>query len=176
MLETLFAILRTYFDICRLRLRPQDLPASQPLLATTLAAYTLTSALSALQTLPGGLAALAALLDVLLLTLLTDVALRMRGRRARFTQTLIALAGSGTVLSLLALPVLAGLSAADTGDALRFLLSNAWLGLLVWNVVVIAHIARHALSTSFSTGVGIAILYFALALAAFSLLPAPASG
>lgn len=164
-------LFKTFFDLCRLRLRPQDLPASQVLLRSVLVAYFLVSAATALTSLPLAPSLVGALVDVGLLGLLTGLALRARAVPERYTQTLTALAGTGTVLGLLALPVLAGMSAASTGPGLQALLSNLWLILLIWNLVVMGHIARHALSVSLPAGLAVAFLYLLVMLGVYALLP-----
>lgn len=165
----------TFFDLCRLRLGPQDLPVSPVLLRASLLAYGVCGFVSALIGLSPVWALAGTLLDVALLALLTGVALGLRRRPERYTQTLTALAGSGTVLGLISLPIVTALGLAPDGP-LQLLLSNLWLLLLVWNLVVIGHIARHALDLGMPAGLGVALVYFMILLGAYSLLPSGAGG
>lgn len=124
------ALLTLIFNLCLLRAKPQDLPASALLTGTTLAAYFLTGLLISLGRQSPGLALLAALADSAVLALLTHTVLLLRKHPERLAQTLSALAGTGAVTQLIAWPLLA---------------TPALLVLLVWSLAINAHILRHAL-------------------------------
>jgi len=83
---------------------------------------------------------------------------------ARLTQTLTALAGTGTLLGLCALPVIQLLSSGQATGQPSLLASMLWLLLFGWNLVVVAHIMRHALSVNFPVATGIAMLYTLVAI------------
>jgi hypothetical protein len=100
-----------------------------------------------------------ALLDSALLVVFIQLLLFLLQRGGRILQTLTAMAGSGTLLGLVALPlVLWGQPSQAEAQASGMLL-YAWLLLLVWNLLVAGHILRHALSTSLGIGIGVALLY-----------------
>ena len=105
-------------------------------------------------------AVLAALLDTLLLSVLCYVLLWARLLGQRFIQTLTALAGSGAMLGWFTVPLILWQKQVvmpATGIAvLPSILLLLWMG---WNVVVVGHILRHALSTAFVLGVGLAGAY-----------------
>lgn len=74
--------------------------------------------------------------------------LRLRGHRARLVQTLIALAGTGLLFTLALLPLIlhtAGLDLAGGPPPGTALLTFLVLTLLVWKLMVDAHILRVAL-------------------------------
>ncbi len=142
-----------FLDICLLRRGPQDVPASWALLKLSLVAYGLTSLLVQLVSVQPSTALLQALLDVGLLAGLTYAVLRALGHSMRFTQTLTALAGAGALLGLVILPVVIWMdreSASGSEPGLPVLVFFAWL---IWSVAVVAHVLRHALSTSLATAV-----------------------
>lgn len=150
--NSMYALFDAFFEICLLRKGPQDLPASWPLLKLSLITYGLSSLLSLLSTVEPPLALFQAVLDAALLAGLTYGLLRVTGHRPRFLQTLTALAGTGTLLGLIAWPLTLWMqteAAADTGTGLSFLL---FFLLLLWSIAVIAHILRHALSTTLGMG------------------------
>jgi len=151
-------ICREFFRICILQRKPQDLPASDTLLALCLIIYTTANVLVSLNkiTLPKALEA--SLLDSILVASITLVVLGLSHRTARWKQTLTALAGTGCIMSLAALPIIYGNTIAGT-DALRAVLFLLYMGLLVWNITVMGHILRYALDTSFVFGVIFALTY-----------------
>ena len=140
--------LMTFINLCLLRANPQDLPTAPALTVVTLLAYTLVSVGLALPDLGWERAALWAVLDTLVLAILTHSALLLRRFPERLYQTLTALMGSGALLGLLAWPVVA--------------LQNvtAQIIMLVWNLAVVAHILRHALSVPLALGILASLGYF----------------
>ena len=152
-------LIRAWFDICLFRKGPQDLPASGFLSGLSLACYVLVSFLVASSS--SGIVAgvqLAAL-DVVMLIVFVSVLLYLQTKTERLGQTLSAMAGSGSLMGLFAVPLVLLVDPGLPADQLSPLLIGSWLSLLVWNIFVMAHIMRHALSTSFAVGLGAAVLY-----------------
>ncbi len=151
-------ILNLFVDICFFRRGPQDLPASQTLLLATVAAY----ALSGLLVLPAEMTVsikfLHTAMDVALLFGLTSLLLRMRNFLVRLPQTIGALAGTGTLLQLVAWPLVNWLNGAPTADqsGLPLLLFIALFG---WSIAVTAHIIRHALEINRAQSVLVVMVY-----------------
>jgi hypothetical protein len=83
---------------------------------------------------------------------------------ARLIQTLTALSGTGTLLGLIALPVMQLLSSGQEAGQPFLLAGMLWLLLFGWNLLVMAHIMRHALSVNFPVAIGIAMLYTLVAM------------
>lgn len=148
-----------WLDICLLRVGPQDLPHSRVLLGLAMTGYTLVSFLLSLPAYPSLDAAQLALMDSILLVGFVAATLLLSGKFARFTQTLTALSGTGMLLGLLALPVVRLLTADQLAGQASPLAAILWLVLFGWNLVVLAHIMRHALSAGFFVALGIAVLY-----------------
>ncbi|MEZ5543334.1 MAG: hypothetical protein R3F42_15030 [Pseudomonadota bacterium] len=148
-------LLRFWFGLCVLAAAPQDLSASRTVLLVSTGSYLLVSMTLAAMT--GGFrdGAQAALLELGLLLLFVAGLLYLTGRPARIGQTLAALTGSGSLLGLPAVLLVAVTgAAATTGPA-----AVAWLLLLLWNLLVNAHIMRHALSGSLALGFGVSLVY-----------------
>ena len=99
------------------------------------------------------------LLDSALLVVFIQSLLLLLQRNARILQTLTAMAGSGCLLGLIALPLVLWGQPSEAEEQVSGLLLYAWLLLLVWNLLVAGHILRHALSTSLAIGIGVALLY-----------------
>jgi hypothetical protein len=155
-----FHLIKMFWDICAIKAAPQDLPASSFLLGLAVLAYLVTGAIVAAVQWPLSLAIPAALLDTLFLALMSRVLLWARMLSGRFVQTLTALAGCGAVMTVIALPLvlwqnLVGVTEANVPTLPSWLLM-IWM---VWNVVVVGHIIRHALSTVLPVGIGLAAVY-----------------
>ena len=146
-------------EICLLRAGPQDLPPARQFLVLTLIGYLLVDVLVTRVSFAGVQALWISLLDVVLMIALAYVSLRIRAKPERFNQTLAALAGTGQLLGLLALPVIQGLSMAHAAETPAPALAWLWLGILIWSLLVLGHILRHALELTLPTGVGIGVLY-----------------
>jgi hypothetical protein len=170
-------LLNTFIDICLFRKGPQDLPASPALLRLCLFAYgasglvilmidvTQLSIFSAL---------LLTLLDIGLMTAFCYGVLYVLSYLPRFTQTLTALSGIGTLLQLIALPLVIWIQRElriETGNASLPALLHFFL--LGWFLAVMGHIMQHALSTSRSVGVLYAVAYFATTVMIFRWLLPP---
>ena len=160
-LESLLALIRPFVDICLLRTGPQDLPASSTLLGLTLAAYTLSNLVGGIVSFGVKDAVAASLLDTGLLVALTASVLCAHRLRARVVQTLTALAGCGTLLMLIAIP-LSWVQLSTGPDNQLGLASLMFLALWVWNLVVFGHILRHALSAPLFVGLIVAGIFFAV--------------
>jgi hypothetical protein len=157
-------LILVWFDICLLRAGPQDLPASRELLGLSIASYALASFLLSLPGYPLVTAGQLALMDASLVVVFAATALYVTGKMARLMQTLTALSGTGTLLGLMALPVIQLLASGQEAGQPAVLAGLLWLVLFGWNLLVVAHIMRHALSVNFPVATGIAILYTLVAL------------
>ena len=152
-------LLTIWVDICLLRATPQDLPTSRVLLGLVLVIYTGVSFLISSTSAGTSTALQIALLDALVLIGFIAVILYLMNLRPRFTQTLTALAGAGSLVGLIALPVIHSIAAAQERDLLSEATLFGWLFLVLWSLLVTAHILRHALNVSFFFGAAMAMLY-----------------
>ena len=147
-----------FLDICLFRKGPQDTPASMALLKMCLAAYGLTSLLVLLVGIAAPVAVLQTVVDMLLLSGLLYLALRLYRYPRRFVQTLSALTGVGALLSLLALPLLFWIDGQPRGGNAEFP-ALLLLALMVWSIAVMAHILRHAFNVPVWVGALYALSY-----------------
>lgn len=150
------AVARQIVEIALLRRSPSDVPYSTTLLGVVVAV----SAAASL-----GAAHMQALSPMAVLVILVYTAafahgvLQMKGLAHRFVQTATALFGTDALLTLIALPLLN--ATVGAGGDVPPTLVLAYLGLLVWNVAIVAHILRHALDTRFGTAVFWAVAFLA---------------
>ena len=157
-------LIRAWFELCLLRRTPQELPASGYLLGVSLCCYGLVSVLVSSQSYAFNRALLLAGVDLGLLLVFVWSLLYLQNRTARINQTLSALAGSGSLMGLIALPLMLAVGPDAVTEPVPPLLVSLWLLLLLWNLFVMAHIIRHALSSSFAIGFGISLLYALLSM------------
>ena len=150
-------LLKTLLGICLWRANPQDLPTSNPLMFAALVAYGLVDVIGVLDSLSLNNALLAAAVDMLLLVAATHLVLRWRNLENRFPQTLLALAGCGALLSLLAWTT-AGLTRGGLDPAW------VWAPFLVWYILVFGHVLRQALAISMVASVTASFLYLVLSM------------
>jgi hypothetical protein len=162
MQSPLIMLYRLYFGICRFRRQPQDVPYSRELFGLTLAGYMLACVALNLVSYPLQPALTAGVVEGILLVAVTWALLGLRRLPQRWLQTATALAGVGTLFTLLAIPLFlwlsAGQAAAGRGGPAAILI----LMLIVWNIAVMAHVLRHALSGPFALGVLLALGYVIL--------------
>ncbi|MDX2456317.1 MAG: hypothetical protein QNL87_02295 [Gammaproteobacteria bacterium] len=152
-------LIRAWFDICLLRRGPQDLPAARFFLGFSLGCYALVSLLVAAPSFGVTDAARLAVVDTGMLAGFVTLLLYLKSKTERINQALSALAGSGCLMGLFALPLVLLVDPGQPADQVPALLGGFWLLLLIWNLFVMAHVMRHALSTSFAIGLGAAVLY-----------------
>ena len=153
----------SWLQQCLLRRAPQDDPLSYTALQWSIAAYVLMDLLQAGTSSDWPVSLGMTLLDTLVMILFVWALLRLMKKSARFVQTLTALAGTGTLLGIVGLPLM--LQAARTTqaeDAAAGILVLSWLLMLVWSIAVQAHIFRHALSAGYATGLLVAGLHMVL--------------
>ena len=151
-------------DICLLRRGPQDLPYSVSLLVAVAAAWTVLQlgvAVARAVPLNGVLAGAA--LELMFTLGALNVILTLRGLRNRFVQTATALLGCTLVFILLNVPILLLIgdppATVQQLNPLQILLVLVSLPLLVWKVLVDAHIFRHSFDVPYLSGVVIALLW-----------------
>lgn len=143
------------FELCLLRIGPQDLPRAPVLvlLSTGLNLLMVLVLLGRLgetpvQALKEGLFDLSLTFGVLLL------ALKARDHLGRFPQTASAIMLSNLLLNCLALPLMGWnqqTGAQEAGLLLRIL--------VVWDILVLGHILRHAFTLPLSQGVAASLLF-----------------
>ena len=165
----------SFFAICCFNKAPQDLPASREVWLSTVVAYILGSFLLTLISQDAAVSILSALIDTALLSLLTSTTLGFRGLSSRSLQTTTALFGTGFLFTLVAIPLSMLMSSLPETSVIVFPLFLFVISLLLWSIGVMAHILRHALSSSMFEGVLLAFLFvFVTTMIVTSLFPSTA--
>lgn len=162
------AFLSRLIGILLLRDGPQNLPAGYLPMLLAIGFYAAVSAVSMNLSETAEHPLRVVVLAVLLPLILVRIVLTLKGKPARWAQTLTALFGTGALLSLLSLPL--GLI---TGSEPSAPVVVASLVLFFWSFAVDGHIWRHALDTNFTTGLAVAVILFGISMFVISSLAGP---
>jgi hypothetical protein len=162
-------IILLYFDLCRLKAGPADMPASDKLLKSTLLAYFLLGIVISRIDSAWDVSIISSLADTLFMMAAIGIMLHLKGLSTRYQQTVMALAGAGIILDLIGLPLMLWLNNIDKleqGTSIALLLMIA---LMFWSLMVIAHIFRQALDIKAGSAAMITIIYTAMSLVVLGL-------
>jgi hypothetical protein len=158
---------RLYFDIALWRRGPQDVPGSPAVLPATVLVYIVITLLSILAAnaalpVPAGAArqpgAALILADVALIGLWYRLLLVWSGRRERWAQTLAAIFGCSAWLAAPSVLTSQLVLVMPSGGWLSMLALILTLTLLVWGMLINAHILRHTLERSLNACIALVIL------------------
>lgn len=168
-------LLQLFIDICLLRGRPQNLPASGFLFGLTLVATLVTAVPLLVYSFKGLTPALvAAAMDAALMLIFLRGGLYFLNLESRFLQTATAIFGSGAILNLVAVPIHLMVGVEPGSDVVSQLGGVLNLLLLIWSLVILGHILRHSLDIHLGGGIAIAVVYFMLILLLVQQLPGAA--
>lgn len=156
-------LLKLFIDICRLRAKPQDVPASNALLLLTMALAIVSGIVSISNSVyEVSQIILISLMDVAVTLILLSVSLNLMKLSSRLLQTATAIFGTGAIISLLSLPVMLLMNSSPENPGYQLLGALLYFALLIWGLTVMAHILRHSFELPLTGGLLIAIGYFLL--------------
>jgi hypothetical protein len=110
------------------------------------------------------------MLDATVLFAFSYVCLSLLGFRARFVQTVSALAGIGIAYHLLAWPLFIQLHGVTSGQQGVTIAALLMLLLISWQVLVFAHVFRHAMQLSMARALALSFGYLFLSMAVAEIL------
>jgi len=90
------------------------------------------------------------------------LSLQLRGKLARLRQTAIAMMGTNLLIGLLMMPFLYHVIAAEIAGESALVAFQFLLLLLIWDIMVFAHIIRHSLDIRLAYGFVISVGYLVL--------------
>ena len=160
-----------------LRAAPQELPYSLQTLVSYAVIYVLSGLVVLQSTLkPEDLIA-GLLLGFFIQLVFTYFVLRALNHRVRFVQTISAILGVGILFNLLSWPLFAMLADETINGSLKSTLSLLFLLLISWEVLVKAHIFKHALEMKMFSALALSFSLFFISIALSQLFfPAEAAG
>ncbi len=145
--------------MCLLKRQPQDIPASRELLTLTVGIYLLLNLLLAALDKTVTNTLLAGLVDTAFLLVFVYLLLLLCRKANRWSQTVTALAGTGILFGVLLIPLVLTLPDSNPMTSMEQIFYLLLYVIIIWYVVVMAHIFRHAISSSFVVGVFVSITY-----------------
>jgi len=154
-------LITRFLDICFLKAGPQDLPNSIWLMKFSLVVYFALAVISQLLEYSLSMSLAAAIAELILMMLIVAILLQLRGYSERFNQTVTAMAGTGTIISLIALP-LVNLASGISPDQMTFtdnVIMVLIMTVLLWSLMVTAHIFRNALEIKAGLAVALTVVY-----------------
>jgi hypothetical protein len=164
------SVLQKILALLILKSVPQDLPYS-PKLTVQLAAVYILSGIVVLQTTLSPDDTLTGILLGLLVQLLfTYFVLRALDKRPRFIQTFCAMLGVSILFNLLSWPVFALLADESINETLQATMSLVFLLIISWEVMVKAHIFKHALEMKMFGALALSFSLFFISVALSELL------
>ena len=160
-----------------LKSAPQDLSYSSRLTVQLVAAYMFSGFIVLQTTLNPDDMLAGILLGLFVQYVFTYLVLQALGRGSRFLQTFCAILGVGILFNLLSWPVFSVLSDVSTNETLKSSMSLAFLMLISWEVLVKAHIFKHALEMKMFSALALSFSLFFISLALSQLFfPAETAG
>lgn len=171
------SVLQKLLALMILKSAPQDLPYS-PQFAVQMAIVYIFSGLVVLQStlspddMLGGL-----LLGLFVQLVFTYLVLRALNRSARFVQTISAMLVVSILFNLLSWPVFIVVADATATEGLKATMSLMFLLIISWEVLVKAHIYRHALEMKMLSALALSFSLFFISVTLSQLLfPVQAAG
>ena len=162
--------LQKLLSLLFLKSAPQDLSYSSRLMVQLAAAYVFSGFIVLQTTLNPEDMFAGILLGFFVQYVFTYLVLQALGRRSRFLQTFCAILGVGILFNLLSWPVFSVLSDASLSDTLKSSMSLVFLMLISWEVLVKAHIFRHALDMKMFGALALSFSLFFISIALSQLL------
>jgi hypothetical protein len=142
-------ILRSFLEIVLLIRPPQDLPSDRRLLYTVILSYFLVGLLMLWPELGALVSGLVVVADIMVTMAFIQVVLHLKKHPQRMIQTLTAVMGAGTLISIMMLPLVYGIysSRQDGGEASSIVALGIYV-LFAWSITINAHIFRYAFDLS----------------------------
>ncbi len=157
------ALFNYFFELCLLRAKPQDIPASGILLGLVIVANVLVGVL-AFSGLYGGVARalMAGVVESLFFLTTLGLLLYFKGVTPRFNQAATALLGSSTLLAVILIPLYSMSGTGTDHTAVTAVADLGALALLIWSLLIMGHVIRHTIGITFGHGIMFAMTYFLL--------------
>ena len=157
-------LLLRFIAICRLRAGPADVPASPWLLRVAVLAYFISGIFVSHVDHRWSVSLVASAADTLFLLALAWLVLRVKQYGNRYLQTVTSIAGSNAIIALVSLPVLMLFRLVEPHGQLTMLVLLFVILLVIWNLMVTAHILREALELQAGMAVIVTVIYTVLSL------------
>ncbi len=157
-------IFSRFIDLCLFRASPSDIPASQQLMKVTLVIYFILMVIVNQLDVSWNTSLLISLADILVMIIFVRILLNFRNLKVRYVQVVTALAGSGCVMTIVAFPIMWWFYQTDPDQQATSIAMMMMIALLIWGLMVVAQIFRHALDVRSGTATIITIVYISISI------------
>ncbi|WP_438971126.1 hypothetical protein [Methylophaga sp.] len=157
-------LLQRFFQICLFKAGPADLPTSHWFLKSVCLIYFAVGVLVSRVDHNWPLSLAGSLADTILLLVVCWLLLLYRGFTGRFTQTATAMAGTGSIVGIVGLPLFWLFRQVEGQGQLTSLVLLLVLVLIIWSLFITAHIFRSALEIKPGTAALITVFYTIISL------------
>ena len=164
------SVLQKLLALLTLRSAPQDLPYSPSLTVQLAVVYILSGVMIVKTTVSSADTLSGILLGLLVQLVFTYSVLHALDKRPRFVQTFCAILGVSILFNLISWPVFALLADETIDDSLRSSMSLAFLLVISWEVLVKAHIFKHALEMKMYSALALSFSLFFISVALSQLI------
>ena len=158
-------LIRLYVRLAFLQAKPQDVPASPPILVGSVLVMLASYMAAVLSQLSFIEAVQRAVFEAAFVAIFIYGVLVLREQKSRFVQTYTAICGTSIVFNLCYWPILLIDAGNDFEGAAKTIIELAETILFVWGIAVTAHIYQHAFDLKRWGGVAVALLSVILAIA-----------
>ena len=159
-----------FIEICLFKAGPEDVPASHWLLKITLLSYFMVGVVISRIDSAWDVSLFTSLTDMLVMIVVIGLLLQFRGFKSRFQQTLIAMAGTGTCLGIIGIPVVLLFNQVNEQERLSSYAMLLLIAVMFWSLMVTAHIFRRSLDIKPGTSAVLTITYTIVSLLAVGLV------
>ncbi len=160
-----------------LKSAPQDLPYSPQFMVQLAVAYVFSGIVVLRTTLNPDDMLAGLVLGFIVQYVFTYFVLRALNKTARFVQTFCAILAVGLLFNLLSWPIFAVLTDESISESLKSSMSLAFLLIISWEVLIKAHIFRHALEMKMFSALALSLSLFFISVALSQLFfPAEVAG
>lgn len=156
----MFQLINFFVDLVLFRRKPQDIPASMPLMLFVLLASFLISLVHGQQIYDSLINSFyAAFTDIVFMMFVLSMALYVTHRSQRWIQTITALAGGSAVITAIAIPIQLLMGDNNVESTSTQIGAILYLIVIVWNLMFVGYIAKHVFDVSLFIGSLIAFSY-----------------
>jgi len=153
-----------FINVCLFKAGPSDLPASQSLLRIMLLVYLILGIIVNRLDSDWNTSLFVSVVDVLVLMVVAGLLLKFRGFEARYTQTVTALAGTGSCIAIIGFPIIWWFYQIEAEQQATSYAMLLMVTLMFWSLMITAHIFRQSLEIKAGTAAMLTIAYTVVAL------------
>lgn len=157
-------IILRYIDICLFKASPADIPSSHWLMKISLLVYLVVGIVISRIDYNWQISLVTSFTELVLMIVVTSLLLQFRGLQMRFTQTITAMAATGSLLGFVGMPVMYFFHQTQDQGQVSGLAMLLLIAIVLWSLMVTAHIFRMALELKPANAVMLTIAYTILSL------------